>query len=156
MILTGGFGLLLSRVGFLHVVESIGLGLLLLGGLASWILDRRAASSGTAGLRHAATALRLAGVVVLPLTALSAPSDEALLARGQETVTAVEAFAAGHGRLPDSLEETGVANPATRYGRWSYWRSDDPPGYGLSYGDYNRDGFSLSYESARGEFHFDR
>ena len=156
MILAGGSGLLLAWVGFLHVFDSIGLGALLLGSLLSWSVDRRAASSGAAGPRRAATALRLAGVAVLPLLVLSAPSDQAMLARGQDIVTAVEAFAADRGRLPGSLEEVGVANPATRYGRWDYWRSDDPPGWGLAYGDYSRDGFSLYYESESGELHFDR
>lgn len=67
-----------------------------------------------------------------------------------------------HGVYPPTLQAAGIPTPQTAYGplRYRTWREyDGLPIYEVSFGDYDRNGFSAAYSSLnghQGEWHLDR
>jgi hypothetical protein len=86
---------------------------------------------------------------------MAGPSTEDLRRDGGRFIAGLHQFQQAHGRYPVSLQEAGINPPVTRYGPWSYWRSEDGRQFGLSVGDYREDLFTLSYSSERRSWYLD-
>ena len=67
---------------------------------------------------------------------------------GEEIVADIEEYQNVANNYPDSLVDTEINVPDTRYGPWMYQTEES--GYSLRVGDYGRDGLELKYLKGKG------
>lgn len=71
-----------------------------------------------------------------------------LQAQGDQLVAVIEQSNADNGAYPENFPEIGKNPPPTRFGPWSYGRTESA--FYLSVGDYGRDELELTYTPAQG------
>jgi hypothetical protein len=83
----------------------------------------------------------------------AAPSYDDLCRDGDRMAAAVDRYRLANGCYPKSLEEVGVVAPECPYTPWRYVCYGRH--YRLTVGDYDRDGFVLTYRSVSDEWYLD-
>jgi len=94
-----------------------------------------------------AVSVLVAAVVIFLYT--PTPNLPELKLQGNGLVTLLQKYQTDHGTYPKALEEIGVEPPQTKWGPWLYYVTDDGLAV-LKLGEYDKDGFTLYWQSDSG------